>query len=413
METTIAFEWTPVRKLTLRFVGCYVLLFMLSFTTPHEIIPDLAKFTAAFWETMIQWFAPLFGIGESYTVAILSDSTGLYVHCVLLLLYSAILVALWSFLKRKNWDYNKLLYWFLTVVAFYLAMQLFCYGFNKIFKVQFFLPEPNTLYTPLGFTPKDMLFWSTMGTSYSYSVFAGMMEVLAAFLLLFRKTRLLGALLAAGIMTNVVMINFSFDISVKVFSTFLLGLSLLITRPAWKSLYAFFILKKTAVQNRWSPRYDDAKKHRSYLFAKSIVVLLILLDALLPYLKTGNFNDDLVERPLFHGAYHVSDLNASGTQKSHYKKMFVHREGYFITQKLDDSMMDYVLTYDTVQHQLQLFNYYDSVNSVLNYKIDSAETLVIWGQIGNEEIKMRLSKIPLDQMPALAPSFHWTIDDYD
>ena len=50
----------------------------------------------------------------------------------------------------------RLWYGLHTGVAWFLALQLLQYGFDKVFKHQFYLPEPNTLYTPLGLLPPDL-----------------------------------------------------------------------------------------------------------------------------------------------------------------------------------------------------------------------------------------------------------------
>jgi hypothetical protein len=93
------------------------------------------------------------------------------------------------------------------------------------------LPEPNLLFTPLGQLDKDILYWSTMGSSYGYNLFLGCTELLTGVLLFFRKTRAIGALAAVFICANIVAVNFSFDISVKLLSSFLLLLSLFIAIP--------------------------------------------------------------------------------------------------------------------------------------------------------------------------------------
>ena len=62
------------------------------------------------------------------------------------------------------------------------------------------------------------------------------LQVIAASLLLFKKTRTIGILITIGILTNVVAINFSFDISVKIYATFLFFLAILNYTSNKKSL---------------------------------------------------------------------------------------------------------------------------------------------------------------------------------
>ena len=83
-----------------------------------------------------------------------------------------------------------------SLFSFYLALILLKYGFDKVFKAQFYLPEPNILFTRFGNLDRDILFWSTMGTSYSYSLILGLIEVGIAILLLIPQTKIIGAMLS-------------------------------------------------------------------------------------------------------------------------------------------------------------------------------------------------------------------------
>ncbi|MFY9224894.1 MAG: hypothetical protein WAQ98_19635, partial [Blastocatellia bacterium] len=70
----------------------------------------------------------------------------------------------------------------------------------------------DRLIQPFGDASPMGLAWTFMGASYSYNFFAGMGEMLAGFLLIFPQTATLGALVAIGVISNIVMLNFSYDI---------------------------------------------------------------------------------------------------------------------------------------------------------------------------------------------------------
>ena len=125
-------------------------------------------------------------------------------------------------IREMTWNEIIFFYWTHVLVSNMLAFFLLRYGFDKLFKHQFYLPEPNTLYTPVGLLSKDILFWTSMGTSHSYNVFMGLIEIIPAFLLFFKRTRMLGGLISFAVLLNVLMINIGFDITVKILSSFLL-----------------------------------------------------------------------------------------------------------------------------------------------------------------------------------------------
>ena len=90
-----------------------------------------------------------------------------------------------------------------------------------------------------------------IGYSEPYQIFSGVMEVLAGLLLLNRKTVTMGLCVAVGVFANVVMLNLSFDIPVKLFSMHLLFYSLFLLTYDAKRLLQFFILNQPV-----SPSYS-------------------------------------------------------------------------------------------------------------------------------------------------------------
>ncbi len=71
---------------------------------------------------------------------------------------------------------------------------------------------------------------------------------------------------------------------------------------------------------------------------KTLVIAFMLLDVLAIFLVTGNFDDNRAERPPLHGAYEVTQfvsnhdtLPSSELVENRWKRVFVHRHGYFIT----------------------------------------------------------------------------------
>ncbi|MFM1882053.1 MAG: hypothetical protein RJA05_462 [Planctomycetota bacterium] len=59
------------------------------------------------------------------------------------------------------------------------------------------------------------LMWTFMRASPAYVMFAGWMETIGGLLLLFRRTQLLGAMLVAGVMANVFVLNMCYDVPVE------------------------------------------------------------------------------------------------------------------------------------------------------------------------------------------------------
>jgi len=365
-----------------------------------------AEITRFIFEDSILFLASLFEGISITNPAISSDSTSMYL-LVLILLFIAIIFSLllpiFRFWKKHK---NKTLTILQLILVYYLALIMLKYGFDKVFKAQFYLPEPNLLFTPLGKLDKDILYWSTMGSSYSYNIFMGLMEVIPALLLLFKKTRILGLFILSGVLINVVFVNFSFDISVKLFSSFLLFINLLLLAPSIKKIIQFFVLNKlTALPYLAGSEIIASQTIR--LSIKGFAILFIFMETLLPTVQSGNYNDDTVPRNPLHGAYEISKSESKGLPENfNIKRFFIHRQNYFIFQHEDDSMEDFSL--EIKQNELILTDY-EGDKITLDYKYsEDSKSLEIksdvfgWTIYGKEN--------PWRELPLMQPLFHWNVD---
>ncbi len=408
-----------LNKILTRFIFVFVTLFIISVPFPHPFMPDIAGWLHPFFEGLVKWTGThILHIQHPYTTRLVSDSTGLYIHVFILSILSIIIASAWIISEKANSNYEKVFYWFTIVISYYLALQLFDYGFNKIFKWQFYLPEPNTLYSTLGNTHRDLLYWSTMGLSRPYTIFAGTTEIIAAVLLLFKRTRLAGALFASIVLTNVIAINFCYDISVKIFSCFLLLLCMVIIAPHASRLFTFFFDAKNSRGKKDTITTGTTKTNWLYVIIKAGVVVYMLFSTLYVYFNENNFNDDKAARPKFHGAYDVVTFVNNGdtlppllTDTTRWKRVFVHRRGYLITQDMNDNMQDYVLVTDTVKHHFIIEREDDKKEFVLNYFQSPDSTLHLSGIIDNNNLFITLKAIDISRLPALQNEFNWTIDN--
>jgi hypothetical protein len=330
-------------------------------------------------------------------VALFSDSADLCGYAAGLLLGTGLAAAAWAIGARRAAATEARLWYVLhTGVAWFLALQLLEYGFDKVFKHQFYLPEPNTLYTPLGLLPPDLAYWSVMGASHSYSVFAGLLEVLPGLLLLWGRTRLVGGIMALAVLANVLALNISFAISVKLWSAFLLLLAGVVAAPGLLTAYCALVRE----------RYQSARPVRPASWQGRWVGALrgaglgiLLLETTGPFVAESNFNDDRLPRPLLHGAYALTSLQPAQQAP---QRLFVHRQGYLITQAADGQLQDYQLTYAPGQLLLR-----DEAGylSCLRYTT-GPEGMRLAGTLGPDSISWLARPLPWRQLPLLQGG-HW------
>jgi len=398
-----------VGKFIYVWISTFCLLFIFSFPVAFEVLPDLSGAIGNLITPILEFLGRVFfGINNSAVQAgILSDSMNMYLLCFVCCSIGLVFAIIWTWKLKEKIKIEKWTFWFMQIARYYLVIQMFQYGLNKLFKFQFFFPEPNTLFTTIGQSSKDILFWSAMGSSYEYTVFAGVVELVCACLLLLRKTRVLGALLLAGVMFNVMMINFSFDISVKLLSTFLFLLCILIIVPDFKRLVGFFIRNRVVEPAvLWKPKFV-INQSIFYKLTKVLLVAFVIMDAFFPYVKMKSFNDDLGPKPYLHGAYQVTSLSGDQVQ---WKNAFVHREGYFIIQDWTDKFSDYEMQVDTIINVISVYENQQEIG-VMGFR-DEPGFLKVFGKFNNERVDLLFNKIDLSSLPISENDFHWTTDDY-
>ncbi|RYY39518.1 MAG: hypothetical protein EOO08_09410 [Chitinophagaceae bacterium] len=231
-----------------------------------------------------------------------------------------------------------------SLLLCYLAAVLARYGADKILKIQFYLPEPTTLYTNFGDLEKDTLYWSTLGTSRPYNLFLGTAELFAALLLLFRRTRRGGLLLALTVFIQVLAVDVCFGIGVQLFSGFLLLLTVLLLAPDARNWLDFFLGRGAAAVAGDAPATRVVRKYG--------VMLLIAVEAAWPLLQGKPWNDDAALRPPLHGAYQI-EWQSPASLLPRASMAFVHRAGYLVL-KDGATMHPYQLRTDTAGSELRL-----------------------------------------------------------
>ena len=168
----------------------------------------------------------LFGADVQYpTIA------GYRAYLITALALAAVITLVWSVIDRRRRDYRRAHGWFRVYLRYLLAAVMLGYGMAKVIPVQFPQPSLVQLITPVGELTRMRLLWLSMGAAPAYEVFTGLCEVTGALLLLSRRTSLLGALILAGSLTNVLALNLAYGIGVQLNVTVYLLMALILIAP--------------------------------------------------------------------------------------------------------------------------------------------------------------------------------------
>lgn len=395
--------WNLRGRIAFRFLFAYVLLYC----------PPLSSVWFAVAPSIARFFGHDIGLSARSGSG---DSSFHYLQVLNILVLAAVVTLVWSLLDSRRKSYATLHAALRVYVRYFLAATLLGYGMSKVFKSQFPFPSPERLMQPLGeFSPMGLL-WNFMGYSVAYTVFTGAGEVLAGLLLFARRTTALGALLAAAIMTHVVMLNFSYDVPVKLFSMHLLALALFLLAPdsrrladvLWFNRPTSAAVLRTPFANRWL--------ERASLMLKIVCIAAIVISTAVPaWTRMTEYGDGALP-PALYGLYDVETFERNGhalppltTDVRRWRRVAVNRFGYCVIQRMDESRTFFQLADDSAQQTATLAA--GTRKHVLAYRRPDSEHLLLTGTFEQEEISVGLRRIDASRLPLVSRGFHW-INEY-
>ncbi|HVR99771.1 MAG TPA: hypothetical protein VMW27_24320, partial [Thermoanaerobaculia bacterium] len=164
-------------------------------------------------------------------------------------------------LREPRIDSARMYYYLQVIVRFGLAYIFIGYGLSKLLRIQFQPPSFFQLDKPVGSLPGIQITWVFFGYSFVYASFIGLSQIASSILLFFRRTYLLGACMLLPIISNIVFVNFTHHIPVKLASAIYLILTMSLLVPELPRFKAFF-WDHTPVPGKafpvLSPRYRAA-----------------------------------------------------------------------------------------------------------------------------------------------------------
>ena len=178
------------------------------------------------------------------------DTSWAWTQMWLYLALAALGCVVWSVLDRRRTQYARLAFWLRMILRYYIAAAALSYGIIKLFALQMPFPALSQLATPLGDLLPMRFSWLFIGYSLPYQIFSGAMETIAGLLLLYRRTVTAGLFAATGAFLNVVMINLSYDVPVKLYASHLLFACLFLLAFDAKRLVNFLVLNRPAPATR-------------------------------------------------------------------------------------------------------------------------------------------------------------------
>lgn len=132
---------------------------------------------------------------------------------VIALLSGIIFPVWWQFTEQGSRVKSKKMFeWIQTLIRFGIAFDVASFGWKKVFGLQFIVPDPIAS-IPMNKQNGEWLTWFYFGHSLAYGLIIAAIQIGGSFLLLFQKTRLLGAIILFPLMLNLSLINIFYQMN--------------------------------------------------------------------------------------------------------------------------------------------------------------------------------------------------------
>src|SRR5258708_3404780 len=391
-------------------------------------VPSPLDYFPAFWKTII-WTNKLW----DFAVAPIAkhvfhvapqvvgggDSVWRYVQVALFFAIALAGGLLWAALDRKRSRYERAYELFRIYLRYMLAAAMISYGAMKVVQSQFAPPTLDRLVEPFGSASPMGILWAFMGVSKAYNFFTGAIELTSGILLTFRRTTLLGALMAAGAMANVVMLNYSYDVSVKIYSTQILLEAIVLAAPDVRRLLDLFIFNRAVGPSQDRPLFRTRALETGTLVARTLLVAWFIIFSFQDVQEQSKLAG-LTQRSPLRGVWEVNALTDNGlsrppltTDATRWRRAVFDNPTNISFFLMNDTRLRFNSKLDAKTHTLKLTNRENRSEVVtLRYSRPSPRVLTLDGVVSGHALHAKCDLSDVYEKPLLLTrQFHWG-DDY-
>lgn len=411
-------KWSVVHKLIFYF--CFLYFGLNIFPFPLDFIGDLIyNLIEKLWTPIINLLGNIFlGVNEITVRPNGSgDTTFNWLQQLAILIIASLGSMVWLIAARNRANHEKLAYWLRIYLRYYLAATMLSYGLVKVFPLQFGTITTYRLYERLGEMSPMGLLWTFMAYSKGYQLFGGLMEVVAGLLLIFRRTTTLGALLSAGVMLNVFMMNLFFDVPVKIFSFWLMLIGIYLLSADARRLWQFFVLNEPTQAAQEIKVFADKKW---FSIGRVVLKLLFIGTTFIAQFYSNWQTAAPISAPksAIYGPYKVEKFErnnvVSETDTLRLQEVFIDRRGAYdmIYVTNEDGLRKRAnFTLDSTKHIIRMNDYAASITDTTQYAFTytqpDSETLFLKGKIKNDSIRVAMKKMNPRHFLLTTRGFHW------
>lgn len=407
--------------ISLRFVLVY--LFLESWIWLDELVvnptrPIRPVFNAIFGG-LARWFGRhIFHLSGPIESKKLHDSVYMYLVLFSVLVVSALVTIIWLAWDRRGRTVGRAYGLMRIWIRFGLAYMVLIYALDKVFRIQFTAPGPMRLIESYGESSPMALMWTFVGYSGFFTVFSGVAEVSGSLLLFFRRTTPMGALVLTVLMTNVALMDFCYDVSVKMLALHFLLMSIfLLAHDTTRLLNVLALNRPAPADESGSLLWSGASRRARYLVL-ALKVLIVLYTIVPGPIRTyGAFKvmGPYAPQPPLYGLYEVTSFKANGAERPLlvndsrlWRYLAVENSSQVFVKTMDNTVLTYDAKYDPIDHEIRMRRS-DSGSPPEDLLISVLPNggLSVTGQSGNNQVAVLLHSVDLSKFPLVSRGYHW------
>src|SRR5581483_2199444 len=189
----------------------------------------------------------------------------------------------------------------------------------------------------------------------------------------------------AAVMSNVFMLNMSYDVPVKLFSFHLLVAALILAGPDLANMTRFLVLRQPAQLAIDRPFFGDPRLNLAGLIAQLLFAAFLVGSDL--YLSFQN-QLTTADRPLLYGVWSVGRANAD------WRQIVFDYYGAFVVQSQRGDLEYYSEKTNAAERTITISGYgKHPLHGVLRFRQAPANLLRLWGRFGDRRVIATLHRV--------------------
>jgi hypothetical protein len=276
------------------------------------------------------------------------------------------------------------------------------------------MPEPplQALLRPYGELSPASVLWLQVGSSHPYEIMLGAVEVLGGLLLVWPRTATLGALVSLASMTQVFVLNMTFDIPVKLLSFHLLLMSLVLLAPQAQRLANLLVLQRHSEPASQPELFTSARANVIAGWAQAMLGVWALVGCLAMGWQEWDEHGGGRQKPPLYGIWAVTDYTVDAapvpplaTDQRRWQRLVFDEPGVVTYQRMNGELVTTPATAD--DHAVAL----PELHAELSVGRPAPDRLRLDGQLDGRAVRMSLQRVDLNGFTLRNRGFNW-VQDY-